>query len=377
MDNYQQFIYLYFLSKINRLGNVRILNLLNFADSYEKLEQLSINELKRIERIDEKIANEIIKARNHYGKFKNEAENLIEICAKKKINILTIFDEEYPENLRNIFDPPVVLYYKGNLSKEDKYSISIVGTRMASEYGKSICIKIVDSLSKNAIPVISGLARGIDSIAHKKCIDTGNLTYAVLGNGVDVVYPSENKKLYEEIIEKGALISEFEPGTGPDKVNFPKRNRLISGISLGTVVIETGLKGGSLITAEFALDQNRELFAVPGNVNSKQSQGTNDLIKKGAAKLINNVDDIFVELESKLKHKLSEKQQRKETQAENIDLSKNERTILNMLNSEPVNIDVINDKTGINISDCLVHLLMLEFKGLIRQHPGKFFTKVD
>lgn len=377
MKNPEQFTYLYFLGKINRLGNVRILNLLNSADSYEKLAGLSLRELKRIERIDEKIANEIIKAQNHYEKFKNEAENLIEICATKNINILTIFDEEYPENLRNIFDPPVVLYYKGKLSKEDKYSISIVGTRIASDYGKSVCSKIVDSLSKNAIPVISGFAKGIDSIAHKKCIETGNLTYAVFGSGVDVVYPSENRKLYDEVIEKGAVISEFEPGTGPDKMNFPKRNRLISGISLGTVVIETGLKGGSLITAEFALDQNRELFAVPGNVNSKQSQGTNDLIKKGAAKLINNVDDILVELQSKLKHKLSQKQEKKEAHIENMDLSKNERTILSMLNSEPVNIDVINDKTGINISDCLVHLLMLEFKGLIRQHPGKFFTKVD
>lgn len=376
MKKSEQFIYLYFLSKINRLGNVRILNILNSADTYEKLAGLSIRELRRIERIDEKIANEILKAQNHHKKFRSEAENLIEICAKKNINILTIFDEEYPANLRNIFDPPIVLYYRGKLSQEDKYSISIVGTRIATEYGKSVCSKLVDSLSKYQIPVISGFAKGIDSIAHRKCIDNGNLTYAVFGSGVDVVYPAENRKLYNEIIETGAVISEFEPGTGPEKVNFPKRNRLISGISLGTVIIETGIKGGSLITAEFALDQNRELFAVPGNVNSKQSQGTNDLIKKGAAKLINNVDDILAELQSKLKHKLENKSERKETTPVHVDLSKDEKTILSLLNSEPVNIDVINDKTGINISECLVHLLMLEFKGLVRQHPGKFFTRV-
>jgi DNA processing protein len=371
----EQFIYLYFLSKINRLGNVRILNILNSADTYEKLAGLSIRELRRIERIDEKIANEILKAQNHYKKFRSEAENLIEICAKKNINILTIFDDEYPANLRNIFDPPIVLYYKGKLSQEDKYSISIVGTRIATEYGKSVCSKLVDSFSKYEIPVISGFAKGIDSIAHRKCIDNGNLTYAVFGSGADVVYPSENKKLYNEIIETGAVISEFEPGTGPDKINFPKRNRLISGISLGTVVIETGIKGGSLITAEFALDQNRELFAVPGNVNSKQSQGTNDLIKKGAAKLVNNVDDILAELENKLKHKLENKSDKKAVIPEHLDLSKDEKVILSLLNSEPVNIDSINDKTGINISECLVHLLMLEFKGLVRQHPGKFFTR--
>ncbi|HEX2788227.1 MAG TPA: DNA-processing protein DprA [Ignavibacteria bacterium] len=376
MKKSEQFIYLYFLSKINRLGNVRILNILSSADTYEKLAGLSIRELRRIERIDEKIANEILKAQNHYKKFRSEAENLIEICAKKNINILTIFDEEYPANLRNIFDPPIVLYYRGKLTQEDKYSISIVGTRIATEYGKSVCSKLVDSLSKYEIPVISGFAKGIDSIAHKKCIDNGNLTYAVFGSGVDVVYPAENRKLYNEIIETGAVISEFEPGTGPEKVNFPKRNRLISGISLGTVIIETGIKGGSLITAEFALDQNRELFAVPGNVNSKQSQGTNDLIKKGTAKLINNVDDILAELQNKLKHKLENKSEKKEAIPAHVDLSKDEKTILSLLNSEPVNIDVINDKTGINISECLVHLLMLEFKGLVRQHPGKFFTRV-
>jgi DNA processing protein len=192
-----------------------------------------------------------------------------------------------------------------------------------------------------------------------------------------VIYPPENEKLYNEIIENGAVISEFELGTGPDKVNFPRRNRLISGISVGTLIIESGLKGGSLITAEFALDQNKEVFAVPGYIYSKKSEGCNNLIKKGQAKLIGSVEDIFSELNYKLDGFLKKDMVNlKDIEKQNIELRIFEKSIIDILSSEPKHIDEINTATGLSISDCLVNLLSLEFKGLIKQLPGKYFLKI-
>jgi DNA processing protein len=300
---------------------------------------------------------------------------LIETLDRKKIRIVTIFDKKYPENLKKIFDAPVILFYKGNLKPEDKYSISIVGTRRASGYGKIVTEKFAGELSEIGIPLISGLARGIDSISHRISISRNNLTYAVLGCGADVVYPPENRKLYDEIVGKGAVISEYDPGTEPDKVNFPKRNRIISGISIGTLVIESGLKGGALLTAGFALDQNREVFAVPGYINSPSSEGTNTLIKNGHAKLVTSTDDILKELEIKLKPVLY-KEVAEKTNLEIDRLPVSEKKIYESIEYEPVNIDEINERTGLVISDCLVNLLSLEFKGLIRQLPGKNFIRV-
>ena len=285
-----------------------------------------------------------------------------------------MFDDEYPLNLKTIFDAPVILYYKGCLNANDAYSIGIVGTRYPSEYGKNACIELVKGLSGLGIPVISGMARGIDSTAHKVALESQNLTYAVLGSGSDVVYPFENKKLYESIIETGAILSELEPGAKPDKVNFPRRNRIISGISLGTVIVESALRGGSLITAEFALDQNREIFAVPGTIYSKNSGGTNNLIKKGIAKLITNVDDILAELEYKLSSYL--KKEKAAAVKPDIDLNIFEKKIFDIMGTEPLYIDDVSEKTDLSISDCLVNLLTLEFKGIIRQIPGKYFIKL-
>ena len=194
-------------------------------------------------------------------------------------------------------------------------------------------------------------------------------TIAVTGSGLDVIYPPENKKLYEEIIEKGIVISEFSPGTKPDAMNFPRRNRIISGLSLGCIVIETGITGGALQTASFALDQNREVFAIPGNLDVKQAEGTNSLIQKGEAKLIKNAEDILVELNLKLKPVVGENIPKPK-----IDLNLFEEKILNVLEVKSEQIDNIAMLTELNTSDCLVHLLSLEFKGLVKQLPGKVFS---
>jgi len=375
MDTLEQIKYVYFLTKVNKLGNTRIKNILNrLKDQYDFF-NCSQNDLRKIEGIDLNISRDIKDSAEKKKIYDIECESIIRDAEKKSIKVLSLLDEEYPENLKKIYDSPVLLYYKGKLDVSDKYSLSIVGTRNPTEYGKYTCEKFTEKLSKLGIPVVSGFARGIDSIVHNVCLKNNNLTYAVFGCGVDVIYPSDNRKLYSELIERGAVISEFPVSSQPEKVNFPKRNRIISGIGLGSLIIESGIKGGSILTAEFAIDQNREVFAVPGYINSKQSQGTNDLIKRGQAKLVTEIDDILDELEIKLKPVLNRDVSKKEKELKE-DLSVTEKKIYDSLCYEPVHIDSINELTGLSISDCLVSLLSLEFKGLIRQSPGKNFIKI-
>ena len=375
MDTLEQIKYVYFLTKVNKLGNTRIKNILNrLKDQYDFF-NCSQNDLRKIEGIDLNISRDIKDSAGKKKTYDIECESIIRDAEKKSIKVLSLLDEEYPENLKKIYDSPVLLYYKGKLDASDKYSLSIVGTRNPTEYGKYTCEKFTEKISKLGIPVVSGFARGIDSIVHNVCLKNCNLTYAVFGCGVDVIYPSDNRKLYSELIKRGAVISEFPVSSQPEKVNFPKRNRIISGISLGSLIIESGIKGGSLLTAEFAIDQNREVFAVPGYINSKQSQGTNDLIKRGQAKLVTELEDILDELEIKLKPVLNKDNFKKEKELKE-DLSDTEKKIYDSLCYESVHIDSINELTGLSISDCLVSLLSLEFKGLIRQSPGKNFIKI-
>lgn len=375
MNNIENLKYLYLLSKVNNLGNVRIKNILNRFPESINIFDLGIMDLKKIEGINDNIAKEIISFGKHKNDFTDEFDSLLEKCQKKNINIISILDDNYPSNLKNIYDAPVILYYIGKLFKEDIYSLSVVGTRYPSEYGKNVCIKIVESLSELKIPIISGMARGIDALSHKTSIDNNNITYAILGSGVDVIYPPDNRKLYDKIIECGAVISEFEIGAIPDKVNFPRRNRIISGIGLGTLIVETGIRGGSRITAEFALDQNKEVFAVPGYIFSKKSEGCNNLIKKGTAKLVENVDDIINELNYKLDGYI-ENSRKIISEKKETELSLFERNIYDVLDSTPKHIDEISILSAFNISDCLVSLLSLEFKGYIRQIPGKYFIRL-
>ena len=375
MQSKENLKYLFYMTKVKNLGNVRIKNILARCKETKECFELSKRELKRIEGIDEKTSNEILKCRKYLGEYEKEFEKIIKNAEEKNIRIINITDEEYPSNLKKIFDAPVLLYIKGKLNKEDKYSLSVVGTRFPTEYGRNVCERMVKEISKLGIPVVSGLARGIDSMSHRVALENNNLTYAVLGCGVDVVYPKENKKIYEQIIENGAVISEFEIGAAPDKVNFPRRNRIISGISVGTLIVETGLKGGSLITGEFALDQNKEVFSIPGYIYSKKSEGSNELIKNGQAKLVTNVDDILNELSYKLKPILKKGEAEKE-EKQIQELSIFEKKIYEVIGIEPIHIDMISEIAEMSISDCLVNLLSLEFKGIIKQIPGKNFIRL-
>lgn len=375
MASFEFLKYIYLLTQVNKLGNVKIRNVLNHFSNSENLYKCTANDLKRINGIDAGISEEMISVIRNKEKYFREFDEIFAKAERSSIKLACITDGEYPENLKRIFDAPVLLYYKGMLYDSDKYSLSIVGTRTPTEHGKYNCEKFTEELSALSIPIISGFARGIDSIVHRTCVKNKRINYAVFGCGADVIYPYENNKLYSEIIECGAVISEFPIGAKPDKVNFPRRNRIISGISIGTIVVESGIKGGALLTAEIAVDQDREVFAFPGNISSKQSEGTNELIKRGQAKLVTNIDDILNELEVKLKPVLKKNYSSK-TETLRLNLSESENKIYSVLDYEPVHIDRINELTELAISDCLVNLLNLEFKSLVRQVPGKYFMRV-
>ncbi|MCX5854240.1 MAG: DNA-processing protein DprA, partial [Deltaproteobacteria bacterium] len=277
------------LKSIEGVGNVGFKNLVDALGSPRDVFNASTQTLKVIPGIGHKTAA-------HIKDFNNWqfADKECKLAEQMKVIIVSYRDPLYPKNLLNIYDFPVLLYVKGVL-KEDDINIAVVGSRMASTYGKFSTERICRELALKGITIVSGLARGIDSAAHRGAVAGKGRTIAVLGCGLDIVYPPENEKLFMEIVEKGAVITEFPFGVPPNAPNFPSRNRIISGMSLGVVVVEAGEKSGSLITARMALEQGREVFAVPGSIDSAGSRGTHLLIKQGA-KLIESVDDILDEI---------------------------------------------------------------------------------
>lgn len=302
-----------------------------------------------------------------------------EIDAMKSCGITAITDADkaYPETLRQIPDPPPVLFVKGTLTEDDNYSVAIVGSRKMTGYGRTVAGQISSGLARCGLTVVSGMARGIDTVAHTTALDVRGRTIAVLGCGLDRPYPPENIKLFERIQESGCIVSEFPTGTPPLRENFPRRNRIISGLSLGTVVIEATTDSGSLITANMALDQNREVFAVPGNITSKSSEGTNRLIKKGA-RLVQKPEDIIEELSEQLKMMMkkslpAEACNGSETAPDS--LTREEAAIFNALDYIPKHADDIGRELDIMPGKLLGLLLALEIKGLVRQTEGKNFSK--
>ncbi len=366
-----QLIDIYSILAVDRIGPAKFKNLLSKFKSTENILSANFDLLAGTEGIGTNIAKKIQSIKHKRNAVREFVLKELEKLDKLGAAIITILDQEYPYLLKKIFDPPVILYIKGNFAEEDNYPIAIVGTRQPTSYGKVQAEKIAGELASQNITIVSGMARGIDTIAHSKALKNGGRTIAVIGSGLDVIYPPENKKLFQEITERGAVISEFYLGTKPDAVNFPRRNRIISGISLGTVVIETGIKGGAMQTAEFSLDQNREVFAVPGNLGVRQSEGTNLKIMRSEAKLIRSAEDILDELQLKLKPVVGKNIPKPE-----VELNFFEEKIMAALKSEPVHIDQIASIAELSTSDCLVHLLTLEFKGMIKQMPGKVFLLI-
>jgi DNA processing protein len=367
--NLEQLTNLYTLLSIEGVGPAKVRSLLAKFRKTEKILSADYDSLLKVDGISSNLAKRIHSSNRNYQNTKDWLEGELSKLEKLNAEIITVWDDSYPKILKNIYDPPLILQIKGGLLEVDDYSIAMVGTRMPTNYGKVQAERIATGLAEQNITVVSGMARGIDSISHSAALKQGGRTISIIGSGLDVIYPPENHKLFDKISESGAVVSEFNLGTKPDAVNFPKRNRIISGISLGSIIVETGIAGGAMQTARFALDQNREVFAVPGNVGIKQAEGANQLIQRGEAELITSAEDVLIELELKLKPVLGKNIPR---QQEELNLF--EEKILNALNSEALMIDNIANSTNLSTSDCLVHLLSLEFKGLVKQLPGKMFA---
>ena len=280
-------------------------------------------------------------------------------------NFITINDDVYPECLKEISNPPLKLYYKGNLDllKEERL-IAVVGTRNPSSYGKLCCEYMVKKMTSANITIVSGFAKGIDSIAHKTSLLTDGKTIAVIASGLDIVYPASNLSLYREIEEKGLILSEYEAGVKPFKSNFPQRNRIIAGLSKGTIVVESKNRGGSLITADLALEFNRDVYAVPGDVFSEYSKGCNNLIRDARAKSLSNINELLEDYSWNIEEK-----------NENNKYTKNQLLILNSLSSEK-NLDNILIETKIEQTEILAELMALEIMGVIKSIAGGRYKKI-
>ena len=305
--------------------------------------------------------------------FRNELRGI----GAQGVTLLTLADADYPPALRWIADPPVVLYVRGCLAPERQLAVAVIGSRKPSAYGKMAAQRFSQALAERGYTVVSGMARGIDSLAHQGALQAGGQTIAVLGSGINTIYPPENRRLYEQISAQGAVLSEFPLHTKPDRWNFPRRNRIISGLSLGVLVIEATANSGSLHTARHALDQGREVFAVPGRIHDPNSRGTNGLIKNGA-KLVESIDDILEELPEAVRtsaRRLRETEAAPATEPPPADLNPQEAHVLALLSMTETHIDAISDTSQLPVHVVAGILLTLELRGLVQQLPGKLFVR--
>jgi len=352
------------LNMIPDLGSIKIQSIAEKFKGYSEFIKAEPKEFLEIPGIGKKISEKIITY-----KAKIEPYREIEKATKQGVNIVTLFDKDYPEQLKQIYDPPPVLYIKGQKSILNNKAIAIVGSRKASTYGRRVAVNFAKELALMDINVVSGMARGIDSFAHKGAIEAGGPTTAIFGCGIDIVYPPENVTLMQKIVECGCVISSFPLGTAPLSANFPARNRIISGLSLGTLVVEAAERSGSLITADFSLEQGREVFAIPGNIFSPYSRGTHKLIKQGA-KLVENIDDILNEL---YLERLDNKDIEEKFDLKNLTVP--ERTLFELIDYQPIQIEQLIEKTQSDSRNVNAVLTRLELKGLILALPGGYYVR--
>jgi DNA processing protein len=354
------------LSLTRGLGSILIKRLLDRFKTPEAVFHAPLKDLMQIEGLGERVAGEIRR-----GPQEKAVKREFSLLEKVGGTILTLKDEAYPKRLKDIYDPPALLYIRGQLRRDDELAIAIVGSRKTSPYGRWFTERIGRDLAGHGVTIISGLARGIDSVAHMGAIEGGGRTIAVLGCGIDVIYPSENRDLFHRIVGHGAVLSEFPIGSRPEGGHFPRRNRIISGLSIGVVIVQASSQSGSLITAKYALEQGREVFAVPGNVGADGSRGTNQLIKEGA-KLVESSEDILEEILPQWRRE-AERAEKAETPGR--DLMGGERILYDLLGETPLHIDAIIRESQLDPGSVSSLLLNLELKGWISQWPGKCFTK--
>lgn len=355
MDYYHWFA----LRSVPFVGNVLFRRLLERFGSPEAVFQASDAALAAVKGVSAAVVTSL---RDHDPRPFAERETAA--LARAGCRIVTLLDDEYPPLLREIADPPPFLYVRGSLAGIGT-AVAVVGSRRASAYGRTVTERMAEELSRAGVAVISGLARGIDTAAHNGALKGEAKTVGVLGCGVDVVYPAENRRLFAEMAERGAVVSEFPLGTAPLAENFPRRNRIISGISHGVLVVEAAERSGSLVTARIALDQGRDVYAIPGNITNEGSRGANRLIREGA-KLVDGVDDILEELPGG-------SVARRGVPMPAHDLSPAEAAVFALLSAEPLHIDRIIAKSALTVGELSAMLLRLELKGAVTQLPGKYF----
>ncbi len=357
------------LNLIDGVGPVRVRQLLEHFGEASAILGASRQELLRVKGVGEDTA----------GAIANWAKTIDLSAELKRISdfgcrVVVQGDPEYPELLRQIYDPPIVLYVKGQLSPKDKNSVAMVGSRMTTPYGIEVARKLAYQLAYLGVTVVSGGARGIDTAAHQGALSAKGRTIAVLGTGINIVWPAENKELYDRIAANGAVVTQFPFNRPGDKQSFPIRNRIVAGMTLGTVVVEANLTSGALITANFATEYGRQVFAVPGRIDSPRSKGCHDLIKKGA-KLCEGAEDILSEFEYLFPPSNRPPGPNETGVLPALELSETEQKIYDALNNEEIGIDEVIRKSGLPTSAVSVGLLSLEMKRLIRQLPGKLFVK--
>lgn len=359
------------LNAIPGLGAGRAKALLGQLGRPQAILEASGSALRKIPGIGPELTGRIINWKKYL-----DWEKEFRLLEKHRVKVIVAGDSSYPENLANIFDPPLLLYVRGEFLPGDRIAVAIVGSRRSSLYGGRAAEKLGWELAARGLTVVSGLARGIDSAAHRGALASGGRTIAVLGSGLDRIYPPENKGLMEEISRQGAVVSEFPMATSPNRGNFPRRNRVISGLSLGVVVVEAAQRSGALITVDCALEQGREVFALPGKVDSLTSRGTNKLIQQGA-KLVATSADIIEELGPLGGDWYPGEKAKGEDRLSLPPLKEEERKLYYLLSDEPQHIDSLIGKSGFPASRAASLLLMLQMKKLVKELPGKMFVKAQ
>jgi DNA processing protein len=364
------YLALYFATGV---GARRLINIREYFQSSERAFRASVQEYERVPSIGATIATALV-AQRETGL--EQADRQLAMLVEGQ-QIVTFFDDLYPEQLRSIYDPPALLFIKGDANMlAAERAVAVIGSRKVTDYGKRLAHSLSQELVRERVTIVSGFARGVDTIAHRAAHEAGGETIAVLGSGIDIIYPANNKLFAEELAyaSTGVLVSELPLGTPPDARNFPWRNRIVSGLSHAVLVVESDEKGGSMITASLALDQNREVFAVPGDLGRSMSAGTNMLIRESRAKLVRSAADVLLDMG----WIVSDKPQRARHRTQRADLTLFENRIVAVLESaaEPLQIDVLAERSEIEVQSMLVHLLQLEFKSVVRQLAGKQFMLI-
>jgi DNA processing protein len=320
-----------------------------------------VSELRRC--LEERPTAELARTRQEL-----DVATLYREIESKGVRIATPVDDHYPTLLAEIPAPPPVLYFRGDLIETDRTAVAIVGTRRVTSYGREMAARLSADLARAGVTIVSGLARGVDGVAHQAALDAGGRTIAVLGSGINRIYPPEHRKLAARIAEQGAVLSDYLPDTPPDGVNFPPRNRIISGLSLGVVVIEAPDRSGALITVDFAADQGRDVFAVPGPVLAENSAGCNRLIREGA-RLVRSADDILEDLQLRRDHR------REAVTQQSLPLSEDERRLLAVLTLQPQHIDDLAELSDSTVAEISGRLMMLELQGLVRNAGAQHYAR--